>query len=65
MSRRAPATQADMQRAMKAAVASGLTVQECEITPQKVRLIFVRSDAVDVPHEDANTPKPKEWPRKP
>lgn len=58
MSRQATVTEADMKRAIKAATACGLTVQECVMTPAEIRLIFIK---VDEEIDSDDNPKPKEW----
>jgi hypothetical protein len=60
MARRATVTEADPRRAIKAAKDCGLVIHECIMTPAEVRLIFT---AVDVPKENDDTPRPKEWAR--
>lgn len=60
MARKATVTQADMGRAIRAAQDAGLTIRECEMTAEKVRLIFEDGPA-SVEKPVAN-PKLKQWP---
>lgn len=60
MARKATVTQADMGRAIRAAQDAGLTIRECEMTAEKVRLIFV--DDQEPADRPAADPKLKQWP---
>ena len=58
MTRPASVRQADIDRALKAAVEAGLPVRGIEIEPRRVRLLF---SEVAEPADTAQA-APKEWP---
>lgn len=60
MAKTASVTQADMQKAIRAAKECGLTIHECVMTPKEVRLIFAE---VDGSKAKEDTQQLKEWPR--
>lgn len=60
MTKRARVTQSEMRRAIKAATECGLTVSECIVTADSVRLRF---GEIDEPGTQDDTITPKEWPR--
>lgn len=57
MGRPAAVKQADIERALKAAAASGLQVSEIVIEPASARLKFVAESSAK-----AEGPQPKQWP---
>jgi hypothetical protein len=59
MSKRVTVTEADMRRALRASIKSGLTVHECVMTDSEVRIIYA-SDGDQDP-KLVKEHKPKEW----
>jgi hypothetical protein len=58
VTRAAAARLSDIDRALKAAAAAGLSVRGIEIEPHKVRILFGEVAESDKPPQAA----PKEWP---
>lgn len=62
MSKKAAVTEADMRRAFSAATRSGLTVHECIMTADNVRLVFSKVDEQQLVKQDVlDTRVPEEW----
>ncbi|WP_299376526.1 hypothetical protein [uncultured Kiloniella sp.] len=59
MSKRVTVTEADMRRALRASIKSGLTVNECVMTSSEVRIIYASDGEQEV--KLVKEAKPKDW----